>query len=86
MPGFPAPHPKQISEVVESPVFLLLDPAVDHTRKDLPVSLYETGEEGAGCGRRGRRRRGGGAWRGPRGAVSRHDVLGHRWWGGFGAA
>ena len=28
-------------------MFLLLDPAVDHTRKDLPVSLYETGEEGA---------------------------------------
>ncbi|PNW76505.1 hypothetical protein CHLRE_11g467647v5 [Chlamydomonas reinhardtii] len=33
---------RKISEVVESPVFLLLDPAVDHTRKDLPVSLYET--------------------------------------------
>ncbi|KAG2488340.1 hypothetical protein HYH03_013030 [Edaphochlamys debaryana] len=33
---------RKISEVVESPVFLLLDPAVDHTRKDLPVTLYET--------------------------------------------
>ncbi len=34
----------QISEVVEGPVFLLLDPVVDHSRKDLPVALYETGE------------------------------------------
>ncbi|KAG2439114.1 hypothetical protein HYH02_006636 [Chlamydomonas schloesseri] len=33
---------RKISEVVESPVFLLLDAAVDHTRKDLPVGLYET--------------------------------------------
>ncbi|KXZ48035.1 hypothetical protein GPECTOR_31g399 [Gonium pectorale] len=33
---------RKISEVVESPVFLLLDPTVDHTRKDLPVVLYET--------------------------------------------
>lgn len=27
-------------------MFLMLDTAVDHTRKDLPVSLYETGERG----------------------------------------
>ncbi|EFJ51244.1 hypothetical protein VOLCADRAFT_79768 [Volvox carteri f. nagariensis] len=33
---------RKISEVVEGPVFLLLDPAVDHSRKDLPVALYET--------------------------------------------
>ncbi|GFR45118.1 hypothetical protein Agub_g6496 [Astrephomene gubernaculifera] len=33
---------RRISEVVEGPVFLLLDPAVDHSRKDLPVTLYET--------------------------------------------
>ncbi|GIL82484.1 hypothetical protein Vretimale_11872 [Volvox reticuliferus] len=33
---------RKISEVVEGPVFLLLDPTVDHSRKDLPVTLYET--------------------------------------------
>ncbi|GLC51813.1 hypothetical protein PLESTB_000551200 [Pleodorina starrii] len=33
---------RKISEVVEGPVFLLLDPSVDHSRKDLPVTLYET--------------------------------------------
>lgn len=33
---------RKLSEVVEGPVFLMLDTAVDHTRKDLPVSLYET--------------------------------------------
>ncbi|GIL60036.1 hypothetical protein Vafri_14657 [Volvox africanus] len=33
---------RKISEVVEGPVFLLLDPVVDHSRKDLPVTLYET--------------------------------------------
>ncbi len=40
----------QLSEVVEGPVFLMLDTAVDHTRKDLPVSLYETGEGERGRG------------------------------------
>ena len=35
-----------MSEVIESPVFLLLDPSIDHTRKDLPVTLHETGGAG----------------------------------------
>jgi len=33
----------QIMGINESPVFLLLSPRVDLARKDLPVSLYETG-------------------------------------------
>lgn len=33
----------QISNINEAPVFLLLNPKLDHTRKDLPVALYETG-------------------------------------------
>ena len=35
-------------EINESPVFLVLNPKIDHTRKDLPVSLYETGEPPTG--------------------------------------
>ena len=27
----------------EGPVFLLLNPFIDHSRKDLPVDVYETG-------------------------------------------
>lgn len=33
----------QLLAINESPVLLLLNPRVDHTRKDLPVALYETG-------------------------------------------
>jgi hypothetical protein len=33
----------QIMAINESPVFLLLNPTVDLSRKDLPVALYETG-------------------------------------------
>jgi hypothetical protein len=33
----------QISEYNESPLLLLLDPAIDHSRKDLPLDVYETG-------------------------------------------
>jgi hypothetical protein len=29
----------------EGPVFLLLNPFIDHSRKDLPVDVYETGAE-----------------------------------------
>ena len=35
----------QIMNLNESPVFLLLDPAVHDRHKDLPVSLYESGEQ-----------------------------------------
>lgn len=31
-------------ELNESAVLLMLNPSVDHTRKDLPVDVYETGE------------------------------------------
>lgn len=35
----------QISDVNESPVLLLMDPSVDAAKhKDLPVTLYESGE------------------------------------------
>lgn len=33
---------RKVSEINESPVFLLLNPMVDCLRKDLPVTLYET--------------------------------------------
>eukprot|EP00775_Hariotina_reticulata_P006236 gene6236-6473_t len=33
---------QQIQEFNESPVFLLLNPVIDHARKDLPVEVYET--------------------------------------------
>jgi hypothetical protein len=34
----------------EGPVFLLLNPAIDASRKDLPVDVYETGACGGGTG------------------------------------
>jgi hypothetical protein len=40
--GF-APVLLQICEHNESPLLLLLDPAIDHSRKDLPLDVYETG-------------------------------------------
>ncbi|CAD7698652.1 unnamed protein product [Ostreobium quekettii] len=33
---------RRVMEKTESPVFLMLNPAVDPTRKDIPVTLYET--------------------------------------------
>ena len=39
----------QIMELNESPIFLLLDTTVDPARKDLPVTLYETGEQAWTC-------------------------------------
>jgi len=33
----------QMMELNEGPVFLLLNPFIDHSRKDLPVDVYETG-------------------------------------------
>jgi hypothetical protein len=30
-------------ELNESPAFLLMDPTIVHTRRDLPISMYETG-------------------------------------------
>lgn len=33
----------QVMALNESPVFLLLNPRVDHSRKNLPVTLFETG-------------------------------------------
>ncbi len=32
-----------MTEINESPVFLLLNPAIDAARKDLPVTVFETG-------------------------------------------
>lgn len=43
----------QIMELNESPVFLLLDPTIDASRKELPVQLHETGG-GQGQGLLGR--------------------------------
>lgn len=62
-PNRPARWLLQIMGLNESPVFLLLNPKVDVTRKDLPVSLYETGvwEWGGEGGARGR----GGGEQGP---------------------
>lgn len=42
----------QITEINEAPVFLLLNPKIDLTRKDLPVALYETGEHAHHCATR----------------------------------
>lgn len=36
----------QMAHFNEGPVFLLLNPFIDHSRKDLPVDVYETGGEG----------------------------------------
>lgn len=33
---------RKVMELNESPIFLLLNPKLDNTRKDIPVSLYET--------------------------------------------
>ncbi|WIA21756.1 hypothetical protein OEZ85_000918 [Tetradesmus obliquus] len=33
---------RKISEFNESPLLLLLDPVIDHSRKDLPIDVYET--------------------------------------------
>lgn len=33
----------QITELNEGPVFMLLNPFIHHSRKDLPVDVYETG-------------------------------------------
>jgi hypothetical protein len=30
-------------ELNESPAFLLMDPTIVHTRRDLPIRMYETG-------------------------------------------
>ena len=35
-------------------MFLRLDPAIDPSRKDLPATLYESGECGAGHARAGK--------------------------------
>lgn len=49
--GSPSPHElvfhRLLSEVNEAPVLLMLDPTINHTRRDLPVALYET-EMGGG--------------------------------------
>ena len=39
---------RQISEINESPVLLLLDPKINPTGKELPVSLHESGMRGHG--------------------------------------
>jgi hypothetical protein len=31
-------------DVNESPVYLLLNPAINHSQKDLPVTIYESGK------------------------------------------
>lgn len=36
----------QMTQYNEGPVFLLLNPFIDHSRKDLPVDVYETGGAG----------------------------------------
>jgi COP9 signalosome complex subunit 6 len=30
-------------DINESPVYVLLNPAINHTQKDLPVTIYESG-------------------------------------------
>ena len=40
------PAPPQVMELNESPILLLLNPKIDHDRKDIPVTIYETGRLG----------------------------------------
>jgi COP9 signalosome complex subunit 6 len=34
---------KALMDINESPVYVLLNPAINHTQKDLPVTIYESG-------------------------------------------
>lgn len=33
----------QLMDINESPVYVLLDPSINHAQKDLPVTIYESG-------------------------------------------
>lgn len=33
----------QLMDINESPVYVLLNPAINHAHKDLPVTIYESG-------------------------------------------
>jgi len=34
---------EQLMDINESPVYVLLNPSINHSQKDLPVSIYESG-------------------------------------------
>jgi hypothetical protein len=34
---------KALMDINESPVYVLLNPAINHSQKDLPVSIFESG-------------------------------------------
>jgi hypothetical protein len=33
----------QLTDINESPVYLLLNPTINHAQKDLPISIFESG-------------------------------------------
>ncbi len=33
----------QLTDINESPVYLLLNPAINHAQKDLPIAIFESG-------------------------------------------
>ena len=33
----------QLMDINESPVYVLLNPAINHAQKDLPITIYESG-------------------------------------------
>jgi hypothetical protein len=34
----------QLMDINENPIYVLLNPAIIHSQKDLPISIYETGK------------------------------------------
>jgi len=34
----------QLMDINESPVYVLLNPTINHAQKDLPISIFESGE------------------------------------------
>jgi COP9 signalosome complex subunit 6 len=34
----------QLMDINESPIYMILNPTINHARKDLPITIYESGE------------------------------------------
>jgi COP9 signalosome complex subunit 6 len=34
---------EQLMDINESPIYILLNPAINHAQKDLPITLFESG-------------------------------------------